>query len=91
LLWEAWNLSQTYNTRPSVILGISEGFPAFCIDRATAYFASVVTEHMDEVEGALPKGASKQLRDSTRQGILNGYLGIEEEVQGKYRELKPRG
>lgn len=47
---------------------------------------------MDEVEKALPEKASKQMRDSTRQGILNAYLGIEEEpAHGKYRELKPRG
>jgi hypothetical protein len=47
---------------------------------------------MDEVEGALPPKASKQMRDSSRQEVLNAYLGIQDEqpVTGKYREIKPR-
>lgn len=47
-LWEVWNLSKTYHCRPSDIVGCSDEFAAYCLDRAVLVFGTAVEEAIDE-------------------------------------------
>lgn len=41
-LWQAWNLSKTWATRPSEIYGISDDVAAYCFDQAVTLFGQSI-------------------------------------------------
>lgn len=72
-LWAAYQLSKTYNCRPSQLMHIEDPLAAYYFDRAIAVFGI----HLEnEIEQAEAKGKSASQKAMKRNMVLNKYLGI---------------
>lgn len=84
-------MSQAYHARPSSILGISEGLPAFAVDRAVLAFAKNVESEQEVAVGRLPKNAKEATINFTRQRVLDAFLGIDPvAAPGRFRDPATR-
>lgn len=72
LLFRIYETAKTWNTRPSVMLGITDHFTAFQVDEAVGTFGNLVHAEMDDVEGK-----KKEEIRGKRQMVLDRILGFE--------------
>ena len=63
--------------RPSALLGVTDFWVAFCVDRALFTFGTAVENEMDEAEARLPKNAKEVAHRRARQRVLDEYLGVD--------------
>lgn len=68
-MWELYQRSKQWGTRPAEILGIDDDYVAWCIDQAVFHFGV-------EVEGALNKveGKTKSEIERKQRQVLDKYL-----------------
>ncbi len=74
-------MAQEMKTRPSALLGVTDSWVAFCVDRASFTLAACIREDQDVAENRLPKNAKDSAHIRARQRILDQYLGIESSEQ----------
>jgi hypothetical protein len=79
-------MSQAYHVRPSAILGITEGLPAYAVDRAVWTFARAIEAAQEEAVKRLPKKATEALQTSTRTRVLDVFLGVDRATAGRYAD-----
>lgn len=70
-------MSQTMRTRPSSLLGVTDSWVAFCLDRACWYFAAEIESEQQEATNRLPDSAKAAAHTRARQRVLDKYLGVE--------------
>ena len=51
MLWQLFNLSQTYRVLPSELLGLTNTHAAWQVNRSVAVFGTSLKAELDEVEG----------------------------------------
>jgi len=84
-------MSQAYHCRPSALLGITEGLPAFGIDRAVWMFAKAVEAEQETAVGRLPKNAKEATQAFVRERVLNTFLGVDvSSGTGRFRDPATR-
>jgi hypothetical protein len=71
-LWQTYLAAQTWNKRPSELLGIVDPYAAYCFDEACGLWGSTISNEMSEVEGRNSADVRMKQMD-----ILSGYLGID--------------
>lgn len=55
--------SKTWGTRPSELLNLVDGYAAFCLDEAVAYFGNTLADELSDITDKNPKrAAAKQER-----------------------------
>jgi hypothetical protein len=69
-------MSQSLRSRPSGLLGITDTFVAYCLDRAVWLFARSVESAQEEAVTRLPKSAKATAETRARQRVLDQYLGV---------------
>lgn len=79
-------MSQAYHCRPSSILGITEGLPAFAVDRAVLTFAKTIEAEQDKAVRNLPKNTSEASIAQRRQAVLDHFLRIDRATAGRYAD-----
>lgn len=80
-------MAELYHARPSHILGASDPFAAFCIDRAVMTLIQAIQHDQEVAVGRLPKNAKQATQDMVRQRVLDSYLGIDPaQVKGRFRD-----
>ena len=80
-------MSQAYRVRPSELLGVTDSFRAFTVDRAVWMFAAAIERDQDIAAGGLPKTAKQNTIEQVRQRVLDRYLGIDPaKVPGRFRD-----
>jgi hypothetical protein len=82
-----WNLSKSYNTRPSSFLGIERVLDAYWFDRAVMHFGTKLEQAL---ENSVSQGKRKQpLSDAQKyartQDTLAKWLGTDV-VKKRYRD-----
>jgi hypothetical protein len=82
-------MSQAYHCRPSSILGVTEGLPAFGIDRATWIFAKNVEAEQEKAVDRLPSNATEASKKLVREHVLDVFLGVMSRT-GRYRDPATR-
>lgn len=86
-MWTLWELSQAYHTKPSSILGVTEGLPAFAIDRAVWTFAREISNAQEVAVGRLPKNAKDATVSYVRDRVLHTFLGLDNaDTPGRFKE-----
>lgn len=86
LLFRTYETAKTWNTRPSVLIGITDEFTAFLVDEAVGAFGNLVHAEMDAVEGKGPEDIRMK-----REMVLNRMLGIEQKFKAPPIERVKRG
>jgi hypothetical protein len=80
-------MSQSLRSRPSELLGVSDPFVAYCVDRSIWTFAQTVEKEQNDAETRLPKNAKDATKTHARQRVLDRYLGIETaKTPGRFRD-----
>jgi hypothetical protein len=59
------------------MLGVTDPFVAFCIDRAVWFLAGTIEEQQEAAVTRLPQNAKESAHARTRQKVLDMYLGVE--------------
>lgn len=81
-LWATFQLSKTYQCRPSQLLGIEEQPAAYYLDRAVGVFGI----HLEgELEKAESKGKTAKSKAMKRNMVLHKYLGTGQFAAGPGR------
>lgn len=81
-------MSQTMRCRPSSLLGVTDSYVAFCVDRASWSLAAAIEEDQNAAESRLPKNAKDAVHTKARQRVLDQYLGIEaSEEPNRFRRI----
>lgn len=62
-----YNQAKTWNTRPSELAGIEEGYYAYCFDEVIATWGSFVTGELDKIEGKNDKEVSRKRHNKLLQ------------------------
>jgi hypothetical protein len=73
-VWEAWQLSKTYNARPSELYGISHPVQQFFFDRAVYVFGTTLES---DLEKAGEKAKKPKQAEQARMRVLQKWLGTE--------------
>lgn len=81
-MWETWNLSKLYKTRPSKLLAVRDELAAFYLDRAVASFGTMVE---NEMHRAAEGKKAKQAEMASNMVLVKW---IPELMAGKFREPK---
>lgn len=68
--------AQTWKSRPSVLMGITDSYVAYCLDEAASEWGNHIRGKLDEVEGPNPKAIAG------RQTVILRKL-----LRGDYKEL----
>jgi hypothetical protein len=72
-----WSLARDLRVRPSAVLAITDGFVAFCVDRALWVFSSCIEQDQEEATRRLPENAKPQAHQKAKQRVLDRYLGTD--------------
>lgn len=54
-MWQLWQMSKAYSSRPSELLGIEDPFDAYKLDRAVWHFGTELSAELNKVEGKTDK------------------------------------
>ena len=73
-LWILWLQSKTWQTLPSVLLGIKNEYVAYCLNYATYYFGVTVENELDKASHKPSKQekATSAARNRKLEQILSG-------------------
>lgn len=63
--------------RPSDVLGITDSYVAFVIDRATLTLINAIEDDQQKAVNRLPDSAKAAAHQRAQQRVLDQYLGIE--------------
>lgn len=81
MVWEAWRISKSFSTLPSIVYRIDGYQEAFAFDRAVHLFGTVVQGKLDAVEGKTDKEVQRK-----REGILDKILGTGSKGSKKFAD-----
>jgi hypothetical protein len=78
-----YQLSKTWQTRPSSLVDIEDTYVAYCLDQAVATWGGFVETELGKVEGK-----NSQDIESKQRAILTRLLGGDEEesARGRFRD-----
>lgn len=81
-------MSQAIRCRPATLLGITDSYVAFCVDRAVFTLASAIEDDQNQAESRLPQSAKPAAHTRARQRVLDQYLDIDmAEQTGRFRSV----
>jgi hypothetical protein len=80
-LWQAWNLAQAYNQRPSDLYNVEGSYASLCFDTAVATLGRTLEQALEK---AASDAKTERSAKSRQAKVLSKYLGI----KPKYREPK---
>lgn len=71
MVWEIWQRSQTFRSKPSELIGLDSPVKAFFFDRALWIFCRKVENEMQEAEG---REKNPKLAKAARTRVFNNYI-----------------
>lgn len=82
MLWQLWQMSQTWTTRPSELIGLTDSYAAWCLDEACMAFGQACEEVMSDAR-ARGKGKTDAQRNGAAMNALRKMLGLKQ----KFRDI----
>lgn len=84
-------MAERQRCRASTILGVTDPYVAFCVDRATLTLIGEIETAQEAAEKRLPKNAKDAAHVRARQRVLDQYLGVElADAPGRFRSPNAR-
>ena len=66
-MWQVFQMAKTYQERPSTLLGVTDEYSAFVLDRAVTEFGWFVEEELEKVQGKTSKQKAKNRQERLRK------------------------
>lgn len=60
MLWQLYQMATTYQIRPSDLVGLSNDWEAFCLDRAVFLFGTALSNDLEGQEGKNKKDVKRK-------------------------------
>lgn len=90
-MWQVFNTAQTWNCRPSILLGVDDEYLAYCLDQAVSILGNGITNELNNVgttdtdRRAKAREAKVQRQISKRLSQLLGLPESQAATEKQYR------